>query len=61
MSCHEHKHSHRAHHAGLTRLGADFASPMKLLPLARTYVQAAERTSDRVRLMVIPGVGQPPQ
>ena len=27
------------------------------LPLARTYVQAAERTGDRVRLMVIPGVG----
>ena len=27
------------------------------LSLARTYVQAAERTGDRVRLMVIPGVG----
>jgi acetyl esterase/lipase len=27
------------------------------LPLARSYVQAAERTGDRVRLIVIPGVG----
>lgn len=27
------------------------------LPLARTYVQAAERAGDRVRLMVIPGPG----